>query len=122
MQLQHELKVMLKNESSRHQRKLNKDKEKYAHNHRIDWKISANNLFIPLSFTFSLQFSYVFEIEHVDGDHMGDGRNLVFCITRQPIFSPHGHMELCTRCADLCPIRTETSSIQIDSEALELLH
>lgn len=30
LQLQHELKVMLKNESSRHQRKLNKDKEKYT--------------------------------------------------------------------------------------------
>lgn len=30
IQLHHELKVMLKNESSRHQRKLNKDKEKYA--------------------------------------------------------------------------------------------
>lgn len=29
IQLQYELKVMLKNESSRHQRKLNKDKEKY---------------------------------------------------------------------------------------------
>lgn len=28
--LQNELKVMLKNESSRHQRKLNKDKEKYV--------------------------------------------------------------------------------------------
>lgn len=84
---------------------------------------NAIHLFLNV-FRFSflvLQFSNVFKVIHVDGSHLDNGRNIIFCITRQSIFFNNRYMELCTGCTDLCSICAKTTNIAIDSKALWLL-
>lgn len=64
IQLQHELKVMLKNESARHQRKLNKDKEKYAQKYWLELIEQSQRIIysfhLHLLFLFLFLFRYLF--------------------------------------------------------------
>lgn len=76
--------------------------------------------FFSMNWFSTLQLPVILTIVDFNGSNLDNGRNFIFCITRESVFHTYGHLELYTGRFDFHTVRTETAGIAFDQAKVRM--